>query len=78
MSTIRPFKALRPHNEFAAQVASRPYDVLNSEEARQEVAIDHHQVDTGRADIFLSACIDQVKLVEIHPATQNIAAHVGN
>ena len=38
MSTIRPFRALRPHNEYAAQVASRPYDVLNSEEARQEVA----------------------------------------
>lgn len=37
MSTIRPFKALRPHNEYASQVASRPYDVLNSEEARKEV-----------------------------------------
>jgi uncharacterized protein (DUF1015 family) len=37
MATIKPFKALRPHNEYAAQVASRPYDVLNSEEARKEV-----------------------------------------
>jgi uncharacterized protein (DUF1015 family) len=36
MAKIRPFKALRPHNEFAAQVASRPYDVLNSAEARKE------------------------------------------
>jgi len=36
MADIRPFRALRPHNEFAAQVASRPYDVLNSEEARRE------------------------------------------
>jgi uncharacterized protein (DUF1015 family) len=36
MADIRPFRALRPHNEFAAQVASRPYDVLNSEEARKE------------------------------------------
>ncbi|RYZ26217.1 MAG: DUF1015 domain-containing protein, partial [Chitinophagaceae bacterium] len=36
MAIIRPFKALRPHNEYAAQVASRPYDVLNSEEARKE------------------------------------------
>ncbi|RYZ16649.1 MAG: DUF1015 domain-containing protein [Chitinophagaceae bacterium] len=36
MAQIRPFRALRPHNEFAAQVASRPYDVLNSEEARKE------------------------------------------
>lgn len=36
MAQIRPFKALRPHNEYAAQVASRPYDVLNSAEARKE------------------------------------------
>jgi uncharacterized protein (DUF1015 family) len=38
MATIKPFRALRPHNEYAAQVASRPYDVLNSEEARKDVA----------------------------------------
>ncbi|HTM90830.1 MAG TPA: DUF1015 family protein [Flavisolibacter sp.] len=36
MAQIQPFRALRPHNEYAAQVASRPYDVLNSEEARKE------------------------------------------
>lgn len=38
MADIKPFKALRPHNEYASQVASRPYDVLNSEEARREAA----------------------------------------
>ena len=37
MAQIKPFKALRPHNEYAAQVASRPYDVLSSDEARKEV-----------------------------------------
>jgi uncharacterized protein (DUF1015 family) len=37
MATIKPFRALRPHIEYSAQVASRPYDVLNSEEARKEV-----------------------------------------
>jgi uncharacterized protein (DUF1015 family) len=36
MAEIKPFRALRPHNEYAAQVASKPYDVLNSEEARKE------------------------------------------
>jgi uncharacterized protein (DUF1015 family) len=36
MAIIKPFRALRPHNEYAFQVASRPYDVLNSEEARAE------------------------------------------
>jgi uncharacterized protein (DUF1015 family) len=36
MATIVPFKALRPQAQFAKQVASRPYDVLNSTEAKQE------------------------------------------
>jgi uncharacterized protein (DUF1015 family) len=36
MATIKPFKALRPQQQLAEQVASRPYDVLNSDEARVE------------------------------------------
>ncbi|HUW04721.1 MAG TPA: DUF1015 family protein [Williamwhitmania sp.] len=36
MVKIKPFKGLRPPKEIAAEVASRPYDVLNSEEARAE------------------------------------------
>ena len=36
MITISPFKALRPAAELAKQVASRPYDVLNSKEAKTE------------------------------------------
>ncbi|HWK06401.1 MAG TPA: DUF1015 family protein [Puia sp.] len=38
MATIRPFQALRPIPQLAGQVASRPYDVLNSHEAREEAA----------------------------------------
>ena len=36
MAVLKPFKGLRPPVELAAKVASRPYDVLNSEEARIE------------------------------------------
>jgi len=36
MITIHPFKALRPEAQHAKQVASRPYDVLNSKEAKIE------------------------------------------
>jgi len=36
MARIAPFKALRPQPQFARQVASRPYDVLNSQEAKVE------------------------------------------
>ncbi|MEG1562984.1 MAG: DUF1015 domain-containing protein [Bacteroides sp.] len=36
MATIKPFKGIRPPKELVERVASRPYDVLNSAEARIE------------------------------------------
>ncbi len=36
MVKIKPFKAVRPPKELAKEVASRPYDVLNSVEAKTE------------------------------------------
>lgn len=36
MAKIKPFKGIRPPRELVTKVASRPYDVLNSEEARAE------------------------------------------
>jgi uncharacterized protein (DUF1015 family) len=36
MAILKPFKGLRPPVEIAADLASRPYDVLNSSEARVE------------------------------------------
>ena len=36
MAIVRPFKGIRPPKELVEQVESRPYDVLNSEEARAE------------------------------------------
>ena len=36
MAIIKPFKGIRPPQELVEQVASRPYDVLNSDEARTE------------------------------------------
>jgi uncharacterized protein (DUF1015 family) len=38
MATLRPFKGFRPLPEYVSHVASRPYDVLSSEEARVEAA----------------------------------------
>lgn len=37
MSIFRPFKGFRPQKDLVDRVASRPYDVLNSAEAREEV-----------------------------------------
>ena len=36
MSNIKPFASLRPEAQLAKQVASKPYDVLNSAEAKIE------------------------------------------
>ncbi|MCL2578281.1 MAG: DUF1015 family protein [Defluviitaleaceae bacterium] len=36
--TVRPFKAVRPQPELASVVAALPYDVMNTEEAREMAA----------------------------------------
>ncbi len=36
MAKVKPFRGIHPPKEFIEEVASRPYDVLNSEEARAE------------------------------------------
>ena len=36
MILIKPFKGVRPPKQYVQEVASRPYDVLNSDEAREE------------------------------------------
>jgi uncharacterized protein (DUF1015 family) len=44
MAIFKPFRALRPPKELASKVASRPYDVLNSEEARREAQGNIHSL----------------------------------
>ena len=36
MAILKPFKGVRPTRDLAKKIASRPYDVLNTEEARKE------------------------------------------
>jgi uncharacterized protein (DUF1015 family) len=36
MVKVKPFAAIRPPKEIVSEVASRPYDVLNSAEAKAE------------------------------------------
>jgi uncharacterized protein (DUF1015 family) len=38
MAIIKPFRGIRPPKQYVEEVASRPYDVLTSEEARKEAA----------------------------------------
>ena len=54
MANIKPFKAVRPNPLIAKEIASPPYDVLNSEEARQYA--------TGKPDSFLHVTKSEIDL----------------
>lgn len=59
MSTIVPFQALRPVDDLASQVASRPYDVLDSREAREEAADNPYSfLHVTKSEIDLPVNID--------------------
>jgi uncharacterized protein (DUF1015 family) len=73
MATIKPFRALRPHNEYAAQVASRPYDVLNSDEARKEAEGNLLSfLHVTKAEIDLPADVDIHAPAVYEKAAQNL------
>ena len=57
MAIIKPFKALRPQAQFAKQVASKPYDVLSSAEAKKEAQ--------GNPNSFLHITKSEIDLPEI-------------
>jgi uncharacterized protein (DUF1015 family) len=77
MAKISPFKALRPAAELAPKVASKPYDVLNSKEAKIEAQ--------GNSYSFLHITKSEIDLpdsVDIHSgevyekAKQNLQAFI--
>lgn len=79
MAVIKPFNALRPQQQLSQQVASRPYDVLNSEEARAEAA--------GNPFSFLHITKSEIDLpqgIDIHSqdvydkAKENLNQFIGN
>jgi uncharacterized protein (DUF1015 family) len=59
LSEIRPFRGLRPPVDLVAAVASPPYDVLNSDEARTLAAGNPHSfLRVSKAEIDLPADVD--------------------
>ncbi|HOX25462.1 MAG TPA: DUF1015 family protein [Candidatus Krumholzibacteria bacterium] len=59
MSDIRPFRGLRPRPDLVAQVASPPYDVLSSAEARVQAAGNPHSfLHINKAEIDLPEDVD--------------------
>ena len=58
---VRPFRGLRPREGLAESIASPPYDVLNSEEARQ--------LAEGNPDSFLHVIKPEIDLdpgIDVH------------
>ncbi|MEO6219329.1 MAG: DUF1015 family protein [Ginsengibacter sp.] len=77
MITITPFKALRPQAQFAKQVASRPYDVLNSKEAKIEAEGNPYSfLHITKSEIDLPANIDVHSQAVYKKAKENLDAFI--
>lgn len=77
MITISPFKALRPEPQFAKQVASRPYDVLSSKEAKVEAEGNPYSfLHVTKSEIDLPAGIDIHSQQVYEKAKENLSAFI--
>jgi uncharacterized protein (DUF1015 family) len=79
MATIIPFQALRPTVALAPQVASRPYDVLNSHEAREEAADNPWSfLHITKSEIDLPLNIDTHSREVYDKAKENLRSFIEN
>jgi uncharacterized protein (DUF1015 family) len=77
MITISPFKALRPEAQLAKQVASRPYDVLNSKEAKIEAQGNHSSfLHITKSEIDLPESVDIHSQEVYDKAKENLTAFI--
>jgi uncharacterized protein (DUF1015 family) len=77
MSTLKPFKGCRPLPQHAAEVASKPYDVLNSDEARQESQ--GHPLSflhVGKPEIDLDPSINLYDVRVYEKAKENLQKYI--
>jgi len=59
MAIVKPFAALRPRTDLADKMASRPYDVLNSDEARVEVKGNEYSfLHVTKSEVDLPTSVD--------------------
>lgn len=73
MPVIKPFKAFRPQPELVTKVASPPYDVLNSEEARQLAKDNPYSfLHVNKAEIDLDSSIDHYDQRVYEKASKNL------
>ena len=77
MITITPFKALRPEAQFAKQVASKPYDVLTSKEAKVEAQGNPYSfLHITKSEIDLAENADPYSQEVYDKAKQNLDAFI--
>ncbi len=77
MISVNPFKALRPEPQFAKQVASKPYDVLSSKEAKVEAEGNPYSfLHITKSEIDLPATIDVHSQEVYEKAKENLDAFV--
>ena len=73
MPVIKPFKAFRPKSDLVTKVASPPYDVLNSEEARQLVKDNPYSfLHVNKAEIDLDSSVDHYDQRVYEKASENL------
>ena len=79
MAIIQPFKALRPQESLAAAIASRPYDVLNSEEAREEVKNNPNSfLRITKAEVDLDSSVNIHSTAVYEKAKENLQHFIQN
>lgn len=77
MSIIKPFRALRPETQYGKQVASRPYDVLNSAEAKVEVQGNPHSfLHITKSEVSLPEDVDIHSQQVYDKAKENLEAFI--
>ena len=73
MVRIKPFAAVRPPREYVEEVASRPYDVLNSAEAQKEAG-EKSLLHITKPEIDFSPIIDEHSQQAYDKAVENFKA----
>ncbi len=75
MAILKPFKAVRPKDEYASQVGALPYDVMNSEEAREMVKDKPYSfLHVDKAEVDLPQGIDIYSAQVYEKAKENLEA----
>ncbi len=79
MAVIKPFKAIRPINELVDKIAALPYDVMDSDEARDMVKDNPYSfLHVDKAEIDLPKDIDMYDDKVYEKAKENLDKMIDN